>query len=232
LEESLSHKINRSSKFLLLWGGFRTFCKHLKKLDWSAETSKKNVVNEHDEIVLGSIAKGFNELLANQNLRSKAPIDTLKALSLINVITKNSIVYTLIRPYERVNYTILGDHVNQAQRLERVNRRFGTQILVSKELIEALGDAAQDYLIVLVDNVLLRGFSTPIQLFEVLAKRSEATPEQQKFAASIDLVRQALLQGRGDEALAAMSAIPKSMQSRSYVKSLYALCGQQSEEEL
>ena len=135
-------------------------------------------------------------------------------------------------PHERVNYTIVGDHVNQAQRLERINRRFGTAILASGAVVAALGDAVDDYLIVAVDQAQLRGFSTAVEVFEILARRSDATEDQLQFAQVFNAAREAHHQGRDDDALALLRQLPEVMQQRPYVQSLSETCGASAETEL
>lgn len=54
---------------------------------------------------------------------------------------------------QRVNFTIPGDRVNLASRIEDINRRYGTRILATRALIESLGDAVSRFLIVKVDTV-------------------------------------------------------------------------------
>lgn len=127
-------------------------------------------------------------------------------------------------PHERVNYTIVGDHVNQAQRLERVNRRFGTEILASGEFVAALGDAVDDYLIVAVDQATMRGFSTAVEVYEILARRSQSTDQQQSFAQLFNAAREAHRQGRSDEALTMLHQLPQGTQERPYVQSLMQAC--------
>ena len=123
-------------------------------------------------------------------------------------------------PHERVNYTIVGDHVNQAQRLERVNRRFGTAILASGDLVAALGDAADDYLIVAVDQARLRGFSSSVDVYEILARRRDATAEQLQFAQLFNAAREAFLQSRCTDVLEHLRQLPEQARQRPYVESL------------
>jgi adenylate cyclase len=97
-------------------------------------------------------------------------------------IDYGSVVVGNIGPRERVNYTIIGDRVNLAQRLEYSNRLFGTRILASADMVRALGPAAADHLIVKAGDTKLRGFSQPIEVFDVIARRHGASAEQLLFA--------------------------------------------------
>jgi class 3 adenylate cyclase len=77
---------------------------------------------------------------------------------------------------DRVNYTIVGDRVNLCSRLEHENRRLGTSILATRALVEALGDAADDYLIRRIGGVSLRGISQEVEIFEIRGwRRTDGT---------------------------------------------------------
>jgi len=67
---------------------------------------------------------------------------------------------------ERLGYTVHGDTVNLAARLEALNKDLGTTILVSARTAELLGETAA-----LRDRGLVevRGFGTPVPVFEAVA---------------------------------------------------------------
>lgn len=131
-----------------------------------------------------------------------------------------SVVVGNIGPQDRVNYSIVGDRVNQAQRIERVNRRFDSSILASSDFIDALGSAAADYLMVKLDDVQLRGFTQKVAVFEVLARRCEATAAQLQFSERLQLAHQHLAAGDPSSALSALQAIPEPYVGRSHVQTL------------
>jgi len=72
---------------------------------------------------------------------------------------------------ERVDYTALGKHVNLASRLEGLNKFLGTECLVSGAARAGCGD----HLITRsVGSFRLKGFETPVEVFELVGLPEEA----------------------------------------------------------
>ena len=73
------------------------------------------------------------------------------------------------------NYTVMGDTVNLAARLEGLNKQYGTRILISGETEALARDAIEAREI---DLVAVVGKSEPIRIFELLAPRGALSPKE------------------------------------------------------
>ena len=73
------------------------------------------------------------------------------------------------------NYTVLGDTVNVASRLEGVNKVYGTRILIDHATHRLAGDAIEAREI---DSVLVVGKSEPERVFELLGRKGEVAPQR------------------------------------------------------
>jgi adenylate cyclase len=101
---------------------------------------------------------------------------------------------------DRLSYTALGDGVNLASRLEGLNKSYGTQILVSEAVRQAVGDA---FAFRLVDIVAVKGRSQGVSVYELLGTVAQAQPA----TASYERAFEAYQQRRFAEALGLLEAL-------------------------
>ena len=71
---------------------------------------------------------------------------------------------------ERMNYTIMGDAVNEAARLEQVNKNYHTSIIISEEVYRKID---KEFLVRPLDEVFVKGKLHKIKIFELIAKQGE-----------------------------------------------------------
>jgi len=69
----------------------------------------------------------------------------------------------------RMDYTVVGDSVNVAQRLEKLTRNYGLPIIVS----DSTADALPDMLFREVDTAVVKGRATPVTLYAPIGLRDE-----------------------------------------------------------
>ena len=103
-----------------------------------------------------------------------------------------------------MSYTVMGDTVNLASRLEAANKAYGSHCLVSGATVAAAKDAAIE--VREIDRVVVLGQSQPQVIFEIMGRRGELASNAMQLRTRYEEGLMAYRAGRWDEARAALDA--------------------------
>ncbi len=112
---------------------------------------------------------------------------------------------------ERMNYTLIGDVVNMASRMQNKNKDYGTTILIGEAVYQKLGD---QFLVRPIDVVELRGRKEKTKLYELVAmkmgpKEILATPQEIDLCARFAKAYEAVQANQLSEAKKLFEALAK-----------------------
>jgi len=114
----------------------------------------------------------LNEFFLKRNL-SSAPLITRIGINTGSMVAGN------MGTENKMNYTIMGNTVNIASRLEGANKIYNTWILATKETLDEAGDGLLSRRL---DKVRVVGINQPVQLYELMETREEAEEWQEETA--------------------------------------------------
>jgi adenylate cyclase len=116
---------------------------------------------------IGGLRKGLPELLGVRSIPTECDLR-------IGVATGEALVGSIGSEF-MMSFTVMGDTVNLASRLESANKFYGTRCLVSQATIAAAAQAVEAREI---DRLVVAGQTRPQIVFEIMGRGGELSAEQ------------------------------------------------------
>lgn len=79
----------------------------------------------------------------------------------------------------RMNYTVIGDAVNLASRLEGLTRFYDVHNVISEASRQALGEQAHQFAWRELDLVRVKGKQAPVRIYQLMGLRADLTPQEE-----------------------------------------------------
>lgn len=113
----------------------------------------------------------LNEQLLREKLISK-PLFTRIGINSGDVIVGN------VGSMQRLDYTVIGNNVNITQRIEDINKKYSTKILVSEQTYRIVKDY---FRFRYIDDAILKGVHIKIPVYELIEEIKEKLPDYLNF---------------------------------------------------
>jgi len=165
-------------------------------------------------LAIKAAERELNKTLISEKL-SPVPIFTRIGINTGEMVVGN------MGAEKKMDYTIMGNAVNLASRIEGVNKHYHTGgILISEFTRAKIGD---EFLLRSIDRVRVVGINTPLRLYELLSVNNEGVTDNERQAVKVwEKALNLFEHGKFSEAFALFASIVKSYPSDNAAK-FYAL---------
>ncbi len=119
---------------------------------------------------------------------------------------------------DRFDYTVIGDNVNLASRLESANKMYRTRLMLSEYAYELVKDRV---FVRELDLIIVKGKTRPVKIYELISDRIDNVTEEKKKLVEIYCAGLAAYRGRHWKAAKSLFEKVLSMDSADYPSEMY-----------
>lgn len=108
--------------------------------------------------------------------------------------------------FRKFQYTVMGDTINLASRLEPANKDFGTSVIIGPETKRRIGD---EFATRMLARIIVKGKTEALPIYELIGLESELSDGDRAFIERYDEATALFLERKWDDALAIISSLEK-----------------------
>ncbi|MBW7888852.1 MAG: adenylate/guanylate cyclase domain-containing protein [Bacteroidetes bacterium] len=160
--------------------------------------------NSNHRLLAARAAYEFSRLVYEMNAEARTKNQPVFSTRI--GINSGPMVAGYIGGRSKKEYTVIGDTVNLASRLEGVNKFYGTSIMVSEATADHIGD---EFILREMDLIRVKGKKMPIKIYELVCKREEATEDTMKMVQTFESALQLYRHQQWRDAVSMFTTIQK-----------------------
>lgn len=155
----------------------------------------------HDDDALRACKTALQHYRQLQQLWKRWDAQGLPRLEMRIGIQNGPVIVGNVGSSIQMNYTVMGDTVNLASRLERANKFYGTRIMIGEETRRQAGSAIE---VRELDLLAVKGKQNSVRVYELLGLAGDLSPETRRAYQEYESVLVAHRERRWDDAEASL----------------------------